>query len=238
MPTLTAGNSTTFTAYDGGTVSVASNAGFASVSITQVAGPAISESWGPGPFRKVFGPFKEGATVTVRSQSAEVNYDGAPIPADTSSLVSGAVSVLSSTGEPSDVLTGSTDPHQLANWEIPADFVGPHDTLLIHVRASNSGSANVKYLSLYLNSVEVAQLQNTTSTNMAALWALSNRGSLASQIGMRLNSAGIGSASGAFVTSTVNLSGGGKLSIRGWTLTSTAETLVLESHAVILVRGV
>lgn len=90
MPTLTAGNSTTFTAYDGGTVSIASNAGFASVSITQVAGPAISESWGPGPFRKVFGPFKEGATVTVRSQSAEVNYDGAPIPADTSSLVSGA----------------------------------------------------------------------------------------------------------------------------------------------------
>lgn len=90
MPTITAGGSATFNAYDNGTVSIASNAGFASVSITQVAGPAISESWGPGPFRKVYGPFKEGATVTVSSVTAEVNYDGAPIPADTSSLVSGA----------------------------------------------------------------------------------------------------------------------------------------------------
>lgn len=90
MPTVSAGGSASITVYDNGTLSVASNAGFASVAIAQTAGPAISESWGPGPFRKIYGPFKEGATATVSSQTADVDYDTAPISAAVQAAVSGA----------------------------------------------------------------------------------------------------------------------------------------------------
>lgn len=88
MPTISANSSATATLTDNNSLSVASNAGFASIAVVGVAGPIYSESWGPGPYRKVHGPFKEGATVTITTTSAEVIYDGVNLP-NTEALVSG-----------------------------------------------------------------------------------------------------------------------------------------------------
>ena len=76
MTTLAVGSSVTLTVGDGGTVTVSTNGGIGSVTITPTVGSAISETFGPAPFRKVYGDFKEGASVVVsNSTCATLDYD-------------------------------------------------------------------------------------------------------------------------------------------------------------------
>ena len=70
MTTLAIGSSATVTVGDNGTVNVASNGGFWTATFTQVAGTGATETFGPGPARKTFGPFSEGGSVTISNASA------------------------------------------------------------------------------------------------------------------------------------------------------------------------
>jgi len=149
----------------------------------------------------------------------------------------GGISVLSSSGMPSDTITGFTSPQRLLSWHLPAGAVGPHDVFLFWGKMTNSNSANAKYLQLFINEEEVAQFQNTTTASATVLWSFAMRGSLSSEIGMRLNSAGVGATAGGFATKTVDLSEGFELSVRGWTLTSTSESMRIEQHTLLHIRG-
>jgi hypothetical protein len=76
MTTLAIGSSITVAVRDGGTVAIATNGGFGTVSATPVGGAAVSASFGPEPARRVFGPFSEGASVTVTNNSCNAfDYD-------------------------------------------------------------------------------------------------------------------------------------------------------------------
>lgn len=75
MTALAAGSSASVTLGDGGTIAIASNFGFWSVTGTQTAGAAISQSYGPRPVRTVLGPFAEGASITITSVNTDLTYD-------------------------------------------------------------------------------------------------------------------------------------------------------------------
>jgi len=83
MTTLAAGSSVSLTLANNGFLEVATNGGFGSVTITPTGGSAVTESWGPSPFRKKYaGPYPEGATVTLtNASSASFDYE-----TDTSNL--------------------------------------------------------------------------------------------------------------------------------------------------------
>ena len=79
MTTLAIGSSATVSVADNGTVKVASNGGFWTATFTQVAGASGTETFGPGPARKTFGPFSEGGSVTISNTSAnQLDYDSGP----------------------------------------------------------------------------------------------------------------------------------------------------------------
>ena len=79
MTTLAIGSGATVNVADGGTVKVASNGGFWIATFTQVAGASGTETFGPGPARKTFGPFSEGGSVTISNTSAnQLDYDSGP----------------------------------------------------------------------------------------------------------------------------------------------------------------
>ena len=77
MTTLAAGSSVSLTLANNGFLEVATNGGFGSVTITPTGGGAVTESWGPSPFRKKYsGPYPEGATVTLtNASSAAFDYE-------------------------------------------------------------------------------------------------------------------------------------------------------------------
>ena len=74
MATLQAGSSTSVTLAQGGTISVSTNSGFATVTVTLDSGATTSANFGPLPSRQVFGPYDQGATVALVSQTADVIY--------------------------------------------------------------------------------------------------------------------------------------------------------------------
>lgn len=91
MTTLTAGSSITLTPGDGAQVTVSTNGGQASVSVTQTTGEVQATGLGPLPERRTFGPFKEGATVVIANQTAVLDYDSpTAVPAAVQALVSRA----------------------------------------------------------------------------------------------------------------------------------------------------
>lgn len=79
MTALAAGQSTTITVGDGGTIKVSTNGGFASAVVTPVVGAAHTVSFGPMPTRRSLGPYTEGATIALTNQTVDsLDYDGAP----------------------------------------------------------------------------------------------------------------------------------------------------------------
>jgi hypothetical protein len=100
MTALAVGSSATVSLRDAGQVTVSTNGGFASVTVTPTAGSAQTVSIGPGPARHTFGPYKEGATVVmVNSSVGEMDYDRpggnvATFSDDGRSLVDGAGAVF------------------------------------------------------------------------------------------------------------------------------------------------
>lgn len=75
MTTLTSGSTVTFTLGDGGFVALTSNGGLASIAITQTTGEVQIISIGPLPDRRKLGPFTEGASIVLTSQTATLDYD-------------------------------------------------------------------------------------------------------------------------------------------------------------------
>jgi hypothetical protein len=93
MTALAIGSSATVSLRDAGQVTVSTNGGLASVTVTPTAGVAQTVSIGPGPTRRTFGPYTEGATVVISNQTVgALDYDRpggnvATFSADGSSLV-------------------------------------------------------------------------------------------------------------------------------------------------------
>lgn len=76
MTALAIGASITVAVRDGGTVAIATNGGFGTVTSTPAVGAAVTTSFGPEPVRRVFGPYSEGASVTVTNNSCNAfDYD-------------------------------------------------------------------------------------------------------------------------------------------------------------------
>jgi lysophospholipase L1-like esterase len=76
MTALAVGSSATVALRDAGQVTVSTNGGFASVTVTPTAGVAQTVSIGPGPTRRTFGPYTEGATVVISNQTVgALDYD-------------------------------------------------------------------------------------------------------------------------------------------------------------------
>jgi len=94
MTTLAAGSSVSLTLANNGFLEVATNGGFGSVTIMPIGGSAVTESWGPSPFRKKYaGPYPEGAAVTLTNKSSvsfDYETDSSNLPASVQSLVSAA----------------------------------------------------------------------------------------------------------------------------------------------------
>ena len=93
MTTLSAGSSVTLTLANNGFLEVATNGGLGSVTITPTGGAAVTESWGPSPFRKRWTGYPEGATAALsNSSAASVDYetDSSNLPATVQGLVSEA----------------------------------------------------------------------------------------------------------------------------------------------------
>lgn len=130
MTTLAIGSGATVNVADGGTVKVASNGGFWIATFTQVAGASGTETFGPGPARKTFGPFSEGGSVTISNASAnQLDYDRGPQGIDPAlqALVSvdgnlAYAAVASTTGTPGEVrkLSDGPDKGACLVWAIPS----------------------------------------------------------------------------------------------------------------------
>lgn len=77
MTALAIGQTTSVKLLDDGTLTIASNGGMGNVNIVTNLGITRDVGFGPSPTRRVFGPYKEGATVTVFNQSCDsLDYEG------------------------------------------------------------------------------------------------------------------------------------------------------------------
>ena len=70
MTTLATASNVTVSVPDGGSVTVVTNGGAASVTVTPVVGSVFTDNIGPNPFRKRYGPFPEGASLLISNESA------------------------------------------------------------------------------------------------------------------------------------------------------------------------
>lgn len=89
MTTLAVGSSVTVLPRDDGMVAIATNGGFGSVAVTPTGGAATTTNFGPAPIRQVFGPYSEGAVVTITNNSCNsLDYDGKQVLSDSADPVS------------------------------------------------------------------------------------------------------------------------------------------------------
>jgi lysophospholipase L1-like esterase len=76
MTALAAGASVTVAVRDGGTITISTNGGFGSASVTTTEGASSTVSFGPEPVRRVLGPYKEGGSATItNATSGAFDYD-------------------------------------------------------------------------------------------------------------------------------------------------------------------
>jgi hypothetical protein len=68
---VAAGSTDEFTLDDQGTVTIATNGGFWSVTVTPIIGGATTGIYGPGSVHQQFGPFAVGATVSITNQTCD-----------------------------------------------------------------------------------------------------------------------------------------------------------------------
>lgn len=94
MTTLAQGSSVTLSVGDGGSVSIATNGGTGSASFTPTGASAYTVSLGPQPERRKFGPFSEGASVTLTNSTIGVfDYDASGAAQFTNDAASAIVSL-------------------------------------------------------------------------------------------------------------------------------------------------
>ncbi len=120
MPSLSANSSVTVTLGDQGSLNVTSNFGFGAVQVTQTVGPSETVNFGPTPYRRTFGPYKEGASVTITTQSASVDYQDYGFTGSSSS------SSVTSAG-------GGTD------WKLATDDTAPSGGVRVDTYTDDSG---------------------------------------------------------------------------------------------------
>jgi len=92
MTTLEAGSATSLLISNNGFLEVATGGGFGSVTITPTGGVAVSEAWGPAPFRKRWTGYPDGAAVSLtNTTSASFDYetDTTNLPLAVQALVQG-----------------------------------------------------------------------------------------------------------------------------------------------------
>ena len=100
MTTLAIGGSATVQVGDGGYVSVATNGGFGTVVVTQVTGQTVTDSFGPSPYRRTYGPLIEGGTVAITNVSAgQFDYDTVGVSPGLQSLLTGDRNTLAMVGD-------------------------------------------------------------------------------------------------------------------------------------------
>lgn len=75
MTTLAAFSNVTLTLGDGGYVTVSTNGGMASVTASPISATPQTATLGPLATRRTFGPYAEGASVTINNQSGPLDYD-------------------------------------------------------------------------------------------------------------------------------------------------------------------
>lgn len=93
MTTLAAGSSVTVTLANNGFLEIATNGGFGSVTITPTSGAAVTESFGPAPYRKRWSGYPEGASAVLSNTSAaafDYETDSTNLPSTVQALVSRA----------------------------------------------------------------------------------------------------------------------------------------------------
>lgn len=95
MTTLAAGQNASVTLGDNGSVRVASNGGFWSAVVTPTAAPAFTRPFGPLPVRTILGPFSEGASVVITSDTAPLAYDTTLEGSGSGSIAVGGMASLS-----------------------------------------------------------------------------------------------------------------------------------------------
>jgi hypothetical protein len=91
MTVLAAGASVTITLRDDGLCKVATNGGAASVTITPASGASSVIGIGPLPVRQTFGPYAEGATLTISNQTAWLDYESPSVDLSNVAITGGTI---------------------------------------------------------------------------------------------------------------------------------------------------
>lgn len=228
MTTLATGASATFAVRDGGAVSVATNGGFGAVTVTRTGGAAVTCSFGPGPVRRVFGPYAEGASVTVSNEScAEFDYDAQQ---------QAAPQLLAATAVAASV-TGTTSETVLATVSIPPGAMGLTGAIEVRTIWSGTASANNKTYRVRLGGASGSQVLSivlTTTPNLSDVRRLRNRNSASSQLcsaGGGGPVGGFGSTDSSIVATSINTAVAQDLVISAQ-LAISSETATLEGYEV------
>ncbi len=151
-----------------------------------------------------------------------------------------SVQILAMSGAPITI-TGTTAETAFATIAVPAGSMGPNGSVRItFVGSCAPSSANLKTFRVRFGGLAGTAYGALTLTTALALRdqrQIQNRNSTASQIGMNSSApaGGWGQANAAIVTSVVDTSQAVDIVLTG-TLSSAAETMVLESYVVELIR--
>lgn len=128
--------------------------------------------------------------------------------------------------------TGNITETALATITVPAGILGPNGQIEVVSLWSYTNSSNTKTVSVKLNGVAFLNLGTTTSAVAQPYTRIANRNNVASQIGFpSVTSTGLGTSSGALITSAIDTSVDTTLTLTG-TLANSGETVSLESYLV------
>jgi hypothetical protein len=153
MTTLAAFSNVTLTLGDGGYVVVSTNGGMASITAAPISGAAQTSTLGPLPARRTFGPYSEGATVTINNQAGALDYDS--FAGNTGVDVAALQALVSGAGIPELSLTN--------NLAAPAT----KGTLIVDWSSGYSGGTNTLDSSPILGGA-LAQINSGATTAAAA----------------------------------------------------------------------
>ena len=119
---------------------------------------------------------------------------------------------------------------------IPAGLMGPNDTLRVHYKATMTNNANAKTFIVKLGGTTFSSAPLPSVASTMPTVTISNRGSVASQIGSVNGTDRTFGTTSALTTGTVNMANAQTLTVSATKGTGT-DSIVIESVMVELVRG-